>query len=415
MDENHRSVGEGRRLFAGGNSQPTASRSFQWIFYLAASFYFAAVFLRAILIYKDSSELVPVLGILLLWLALLVSEPDVTRRWSGYFPVYLIIQTILMFLLLGTPGYPDFFAALFAIIGMQAMLYLDTRIGVVWILVCAVGMALWLVKVYQSQTIALVLLNTVGIVFYGSYSRATRRAQEAQAQNQALAQELHEANQKLQTYATQLEQLAVARERNRLARDLHDSVTQTVFSMTLTTQSASLLLERDPVRAEAQLNRLSQLAQSALAEMQVLIAELKPSEATRSGLAANLKEYLNSKRFPENLSISLEVLGEQPLGPADEQSLFHIVQEALNNIVKHSGASSAQVRLHLSEQMWIEIEDWGKGFDLSRAKQSGRVGLLSMRERAAEVGWNLQINTSPGHGTCVRVEKLSVAEEMRPV
>jgi signal transduction histidine kinase len=396
-----------------GNRQPTASRSFQWIFYLAASFYFGAVFLRSILIYQDSSELTRILGMLLVWLALFASEPGVTGRWSGYFPIYLVTQTILVFLLLSIPGYPDFFAALFAILSMQVMLHLDAKIGAAWMLLCAVGMALVLAKVYQSQTIALVLLNTAGFVFYGTYSRATRRAQEAQEQNQALVQELEEANQKLRTYAVQLEQLAVARERNRLARDLHDSVTQTVFSMTLTTQSASLLLERDPARVEAQLNRLSQLAQSALAEMQLLIAELRPSERTRGGLAAALHRYLASKRFSENLSISLEVQGEQSLGSVEEQSLFHIVQEALNNIVKHSQASRAQVRLHLSEPMWIEIEDWGTGFDVSQAQGRGRVGLLSMCERAAEVGWALQIKTSRGQGTCIRVAKLP--EEMRQV
>jgi len=251
-----------------------------------------------------------------------------------------------------------------------------------------------------------VLLNTVGLVFYSAFSRAIRRAQDAHTHNQALAQELEEANQKLQTYATQREQLAVARERNRLARDLHDSVTQTVFSMTLTTQSASLLLKRDPDKAEAQLDRLSQLARSALAEMQLLITELKPPEATGGGLVATINRYLTGGRFSENVSISLEVQGEQSLRPAEEQGLFHIVQEALNNIFKHSRSTKVSIRLHLREPQWIEIEDWGQGFILQKAQQSGRVGLLSMCERAAEVGWDLQIKTSPGHGTCVRVEKL---------
>lgn len=413
MNETHISTGAGKPLFIEGKRQPTVNRPFQWIFYLAASFYFGAVFLRAILIYQDSSALIRVLGILLVWLAMFASEPGITKHWSGYFLIYLVIQTLLVFFLLSMPGYPDFFAALFAVLGMQVMLHLNTKIGATWIALCALGMALLLARVYQSQTIALVLIHTAGIMFFGSYSRATRRAQEAWIQNQALAQELEEANQKLQAYSTQLEGLAVARERNRLARDLHDSVTQTVFSMTLTTQSASLLLERDPARVEAQLDRLSQLAQSALAEMQLLITQLRPAETVQGGLAAALKGHLTSGRFSENLSISLEVQGEQPLEAAEEQGLFHIVQEALNNIVKHSQASKAQVRLHLSEPLWIEIEDWGKGFDLSQAQGSGRVGLLSMCERAAEVGWALQIKTAPGQGTCVRVEKLS--EEMRQV
>ena len=313
MHKTHTRVGEKIRLLMGSHRKPAASWSFQWIFYLAAGFYFGAVFLRAILIYRESSDFLWVLGILIIWLALFVSEPAITSRWSSYFSIYLAIQTILVFLLLSSPNYPDFFAALFAILSMQVMLHLDARIGVAWIILCALGMFVLLFNVYKSQTIALVLLNTVGLVFYSAFSRAIRRAQDAHAQNQALAQELEEANQKLQTYATQLEKLAVARERNRLARDLHDSVTQTVFSMTLTTQSASLLLARDPNKVEAQLDRLGQLARSALAEMQLLISELKPVETTQGGLAAIIKRYLASGRFSENLSISLEVQGEHSL------------------------------------------------------------------------------------------------------
>jgi signal transduction histidine kinase len=210
-----------------------------------------------------------------------------------------------------------------------------------------------------------------------------------------------------------MEQLVVARERNRLARDLHDSVTQTVFSMTLTTQSASLLLVRDPAKAEAQLDRLSHLAQNALSEMQLLISELRPQAAEREGLASSLRSYLKSGHLPENLSVELIVEGDQPLEPAEIQGLFHIVQEALNNIVKHARTDKAQIRMHLTEPMWIEVEDQGQGFDLQRAASSGRVGLFSMHERAEEIGWGLQIKTSPHTGTCIRVEKLP--EEVRQV
>jgi signal transduction histidine kinase len=91
---------------------------------------------------------------------------------------------------------------------------------------------------------------------------------------------------------------------------------------------------------------------------------------------------------------------------AEEQSLFRIVQEALNNVAKHAQAGKARVQLHLTEPIWIEIEDKGRGFDLRQVETSGRVGLFSMRERAEEIGWDLHIKTSPGRGTCVRVEKL---------
>jgi signal transduction histidine kinase len=200
------------------------------------------------------------------------------------------------------------------------------------------GMTVILANVYRPDHCACAAQHRRAIL--QRFSRAIRRAQHAHTQNQRLAQELEEANQKLQNYTTQLEQLAVARERNRLARDLHDSVTQTVFSMTLTTQSAVLLLERDPDKVEVQLERLSQLARSALAEMQLLITELKPSETTRGGLAATLKRYLASERFSDGLSISLDVQGERSLRPSEEQSLSYC-PGALNNIVKRAGNECA--------------------------------------------------------------------------
>ena len=382
----------------------------QLIYYLAASFIFGAVFLRTLLVYRSSPELGLALGLLLVWLVLAVSEPALSHRWSGYFPVYLVCQTVVVFVLLTIQDSPDFFAALLAIISMQVMLRLNPRIGAIWIGLCALILALLFVRTYRAETVALVLVYTAANSLLGSYALATRRAQTARNKNQGLAQELQESNQKLQAYSTQLEVMAVARERNRLARELHNSVTQTVFSMNLTTQSALLLLERDPQQARSQLERLSQLAQSALSEMQLLITELRPEQATEGGLVSALRRYLMDSRLPESLSVSLEAEGDGPLAHAEEQGLFRIAQEALNNIVKHAQASHAQVRLHLAEPYWMEIEDQGQGFDLQQAHNSGRVGLNSMHERAAEIGWGLQIITSPGAGTRIRVEKTSVSE-----
>jgi len=393
-----------------------SDRSSQWIFYLAAGFNFGAVFLRSILVYGGNPELILVLGVLLFWLVLFVSEPAITDKWSRYFPLYLVIQTGLIFTLLGLPDSTDFFAALFVIPSMQIMQRLSSKTWLwgLWIGLCAMATTLLLLKSNGNQAFALVLIYTAGIVFYGFYAKATRQAQVTRGENLALAGELQEANQKLQAYSAQMEQLVVARERNRLARDLHDSVTQTVFSMNLTTQSALLMLEREPARVGSQLDRLSQLARNALSEMQLLISELKPEEAGSESLVVDLRRLMTGGHFPEDFSIDFEIRGNQPLGRAEEQYLFNIVQEALNNIIKHAQTRNARVRLHLIDPMWIEVEDQGRGFDLQQAQDnSSRLGLQSMRERAAEIGWDLQIRTSLGAGTCVRVEKLS--EEMRQV
>ncbi|HET7091278.1 MAG TPA: sensor histidine kinase [Anaerolineae bacterium] len=378
-----------------------------WIFYLTAGLLFGAAMLRSLLYYGGTPVISQVLGLLMVWLVLLIaSETAISRRWSRYFPIYLILQSALIFALLLMPDASDFFAVLFWILSMQIMRRFSPSQGAVWIGLFTPLMTLPLVRTYGlPKGMAFALAYTAGNVLSAAYAFATQRAQTARAQNHILAQELQEANRQLQAHSAQLEQLAVARERHRLARELHDSVTQTIFSMTLTTQSAVLLMDRDPGRVGAQLDRLGQLARSALSEMRVLISELRPGKAAEGGLIAALRRHLADGHLPENLAVSLEVAGDQLLAPAEEQSLFRIAQEALNNIVKHARASQAQIRLHLAEPFWMEIQDQGQGFDLQRARISGRVGLVSMGERAAEIGWRLQVITSPGAGTRVRVEK----------
>jgi signal transduction histidine kinase len=377
----------------------------KWIYILATGLYFVAVALRTWLFFRDEPHLGRALGMLLLWLLLIICEPAISRLWSGYFPIYLTLQTMLVFALMTLPDTPDFMGALLGVLSMQVMLRLSTRVGAIWIGLCALIMVLLLFRTFQVQAIALALIYTAGNVFLGSYTRTIRQAQAARLYNQALAGKLELANHQLQDYSAQLEQLASTRERNRLARELHDSVTQTVFSMNLTSQSAALLFERNREQAGVQLERLYELARSALAEMQLLIDELRPSPPEGEGLPAGLHRLLADSRFSAQLSVSIELQGAQTLAPAEEQGLLRIAQEALNNILKHAKTSQALVRLHLEQPFWIEIEDHGQGFDLHQAQRGGHLGLASMRERADEIGWRLEIDAAPGVGTRIRVEK----------
>jgi signal transduction histidine kinase len=379
-----------------------------WIFYLTVGLLFGAAELRSLLYYGDTAVMGQVSALLMAWLLLFVGEAALSRRRPGFFPIYLMLQSGLALALLFMPDASDFFAVLFWILSMQIMQRFSPLPGAVWIGLFTPLMMLPLVRTYGvAKGIAFALIYTAANVILASFALATRRAQAARAQNQALAQELRAANRQLQDYAAQHEHHAVARERHRLARELHDSVTQTIFSMTLTTQSAALLLDRDPGRVGAQLDRLSELSHSALSEMRALISELRPGIVAEGGLIAALRRHLAEGHLPENLMVSLEVEGDPlaRLALAEEQSLFRIAQEALNNVVKHARASQAHIRLHLAEPFWMEIQDQGRGFDIQQARNSGRVGLAGMAERAAEIGWRLKIITSPGTGTCVRVEK----------
>jgi signal transduction histidine kinase len=201
-------------------------------------------------------------------------------------------------------------------------------------------------------------------------------------------------------------ELSVVEERNRLARDLHDSVTQTLFSVVLNAESANMLIERDQAKAREQIAKLQDLARDALAEMRSIIFELRPAELEADGLVATLGKHIDVVRRVRHAGITLTVAGDRRLPPEVEQGLFRIAQEALNNALKHAGAASMDIAVDLSERCaTLRVADDGCGFDVAAGEaRSKRLGLTSMRERAESLGGTLTITSAPGDGTCVSVE-----------
>ncbi len=199
---------------------------------------------------------------------------------------------------------------------------------------------------------------------------------------------------------------AVLEERNRLARELHDSVTQQLFSMTLTSQAARAQLERNPQRVAAQLERLQETSTAALAEMRALIFQLRPPALRDQGLVAALQQQAQLLSRREGIPIGLSVVGDERLARGIEQAIYRIVQEALNNVFKHANARTIQVTLEFTaEYVRVRVVDDGQGFDVTATPTGdGRhLGVLSMRERAAEIGGTMEIHSSVGSGTEVRV------------
>ncbi len=376
----------------------------QWVFYLTTALLLAAVVVRSLLL-DDESILVQALVMLSAWLFLFRAAERFLPGRSILFWIYLALQDLLVLALLFLPGFPDFYAGLSFVLAMQAVQRVGARTAAACIGLFVLLLSVPLVRNYgPANGVSTLLIYAAGDAIFAVYAQAATRARLVRTNNLALAQELKEKNRQLELYATERERLAALRERQRLARDLHDSATQTVFSMTLTTQSAQLLLDREPARVGAQLDRLNQLAQSALAEMRVLVSKLDRSQPAERGLAAALREHLGHPEL-ENLTVSVEVQGDQLLTPAEEQGLFRIAQEALNNVVKHAQTNRAWVRLCLDDSPSIEIEDRGCGFEAETDPERGGVGLRSMRERSAEIGWHLEVASHPGGGTRIRVEK----------
>jgi len=386
----------------------SSNRIYKSIYYLAIGLIYFAVLLRSVLFYQGTNYLGRMLGLMLCFLLVFLVEHALSKRTGKWFNLYLGVQALVVFLLIVGSNHEDYdyISLLFAILGMQAMLHLDRRNGVIWIIIFFILFGVPFIRFEGplEGVIRIVLFGSV-ILFLSAYSLATRNAQEARAQNQSLMQQLHDANLQLQSHSDTLTQLGTAHERQRLRRELHDSVTQTIFSMTLTTQSALLLLDRDQSRLGTQLERLNQLAQSALAEMHTLISELRTERQAGEGLEDQLRKHIDSRHIPEGLNITLVTEGDESLSRQEEQNLFRITQEALNNIIKHAHASTASIHLHLAQPYWIDITDNGQGFSLDQVQGSGRLGLGGMHERAEEISWELTIRSTPGEGTRIQVEK----------
>jgi signal transduction histidine kinase len=203
----------------------------------------------------------------------------------------------------------------------------------------------------------------------------------------------------------QTRELSVTQERNRLARELHDSVTQTLFSMRLAAESASVLVESNPQEARAQLDTVQELARSASSEMRSLIFELRPPELEIEGLVATLARHIDVLRRIHDVEIDLHHRGDAVLEATQEREVFRVVQEALNNAIRHSGARHIAVEIVTEEaKIRASVADDGVGFDPGAPRRSRRLGLVSMEERAHALDGELSISSAPGDGTVVALE-----------
>jgi signal transduction histidine kinase len=202
----------------------------------------------------------------------------------------------------------------------------------------------------------------------------------------------------------QAEQAAVVSERNRLARELHDAVTQTLFSASLIADVLPRIWERDPEMGQAKLAELRELTRGALAEMRTLLLELRPATLTESGLTELLQQLATAVIGRSRLKVKVEVDGERVLPLDIRVVLYRIAQEALNNIVKHAGATQVVIALRfLPECVELVVADNGRGFDPT-AVSAHSMGLGIMRERAASIEADLQVESVIGEGTKIIVQ-----------
>jgi signal transduction histidine kinase len=383
------------------------------LFLIISYLLWASVSLRWMneLVEAQHPQTVLVGGMLLLYGILLGLEPWLTGRVSWRSHLYLGVQTLLAFGAIYFYYQLDFFAILLLPVAGQAAFLFPRRTAAAWVAILMVLNVIGQINQFGwPEALTFILLYSAALIFVTAFSARTIQAEQARARAESLLVELQQANHRLQELAGQAEELAIARERNRLACDLHDSVAQTLYGLTLQSEAASRQLAAGKTERVAEyLREIRQSTLQTLGETRLLIFELRPPILEEIGLSAALRARLDAVETRSGLMVKadLEDIGRLP--PSTEVGLYRIAQEALNNILKHAQAKSVQVALHRQPgSIQLQICDDGVGLDDLQAGDSpvspGGLGLKGMAERAEQIGGKLELSGFSGQGVKIKIE-----------
>jgi PAS domain S-box-containing protein len=255
----------------------------------------------------------------------------------------------------------------------------------------------------QGKPLYLVgLINDIDAQKRAAEKLAAQDAEHRQQLEQRIAERTAELNLANELLREKAAQDAVTTERTRLARDLHDAVTQTLFSASLIAEVLPDLWDMNQAEARKRLDELRQLTRGALAEMRTLLVELRPNALVDVPLPVLLKQLCDSFIGRARLPVQLNVDGQRPLSPEVQLAFYRITQEALNNIVKHAKATQVIVTLRLDEMVRLSIVDNGVGFDPASVPPN-HLGTKIMRERAEAIGSKYSLYSEPDEGTQISV------------
>ncbi len=329
----------------------------QLAFYLMYFLLAGAVIARMTPHYLNTRYQWLIIVLFFMYILFLSTERLISRIFKPYFYIYSVMQVAIVVGLLYIPSYTapqDYFMNLIIPLCGQAIWNLPNRPGKYLVVLFSAFCMFAMVVTYPDwEGISFGFTYIVGCLLVSVLSAATQNSHRAQLKSQALLDELQTANKKLMDFTMQVEQLAAAEERNRLARELHDLVSQTIFSMTLTAQAARILQDKEPGRVPPLLDHLQTLSQNALFEMRTLIQELRPHSIVEKGLVETLRKHVAERQERDGLTITLEVLGDQKLSATTEEGLFRIVQEALNNVVKHAQSKIVRIIAGYAKDFYI--------------------------------------------------------------
>jgi signal transduction histidine kinase len=310
------------------------------------------------------------------------------RNPSLYFGTQVLILSLLF--LLGSNN-SDAFNFLFIILCVQIAVVCTARVAALWIALCFGIESLIILATRGTDGLYAILFYSVAFIVSGFFGYTIQQVERERDRNQHLVEELQATQRKLQ-------ELAVVDERNRLARDLHDSVKQQVFAISMQLSAARAFLSEED-RAYASVARAEKLAQQAGAELTTLIHQLRPPVLEHKSLTEAIRLHVNDWMDQTHIETEMKI-SEVSVSPDREQALFRVLQEALSNVARHSRADKVRVTLiSENDRVTLTIEDNGTGYHTERITKG--IGLDSMNERLIAVNGALDISSRPSQGTCV--------------
>jgi signal transduction histidine kinase len=340
--------------------------------------------------------------IVILLAAIAVVQLRTPKRGDSAWQIYTylaahgILVAALMFLQPGWTMYP----VLYITPIVWAILALPLRQGVYWVVICTLVTATsFAVGISLSEGLIAVFLYGVLYSFIGAFAGALVRADATRRESQALLVELQAAHQQLQEYALRTEEMAVVEERNRLAREMHDTIGHRLTVASVQLEAAQRLCPTDAERAASLVGTVREQVREALGELRATVATLRSPVEADLQLRSALRRLMEHFEAATGLTIHRVLPDEMPpLPDAHRLALYRAAQEALTNVQKHAAASQVWLVLNIHDDMaTLLVSDDGQGLTLSAGSEG--FGLQGLRERAAQLGGDLHVEPRPGGGT----------------
>jgi len=317
---------------------------------------------------------------------------------------YFVLQTAIVAGLLALQPQWGAFPILFFVLSAQVMLEYPGRVGYIWVgIFTLVSGVAFISSVPLGEGLMVLLLYGAGYWFFGAFARAMAAADEERAKSQALLQELQVAHRKLQDYAVQVEDLAVAEERNRLAREMHDTLGHRLTVAAVQLEGAERLIPDKPERAAQMVATVRDQVREALAELRGTVATLREPLQTDLTLANALTRLVASFEDATDLKVQLNLPQDEcVLAEAKRLTIYRTIQEALTNVQRHAQAKQVWVNLIYGEDtLLLEILDDGIG--ISADNHPTGFGLRGLQERAAQLNGEFIIENRAEGGTRLRL------------